>query len=146
MRYRTLSLAAVGMMMLTAPALAQLQTLHVANPWIRFIMPGTPAAGYFTVTNVGARPVVIVGASSPECASVMLHRSQNIGGTEHMDEVPSVSVPAHGEVRFEPGGYHLMCMSPSAKMVPGSRIPVTLTFQDKRSITKGFIVRGPKGS
>lgn len=144
MRYRTL-VSAAACVMLTMPALAQLQTVHVANPWMRFITPSTPAAGYFTVTNVGARPVVIVGASSPECASLMLHRSQNIGGTEHMDEVPSVSVPAHGEVRFEPGGYHLMCMSPSSKVVPGSRIPVTLTFQGKLTMTKGFVVRGPKG-
>ncbi len=144
MRCRTLLSAVVGAM-LTTPALAQLQTVHVANPWMRFITPSTPAAGYFTVTNAGGRPVVIVGASSPECASLMLHRSQNIGGTEHMDEVPSVSVPAHGEVRFEPGGYHLMCMSPSSKVVPGSRIPVTLTFQNKLTMTKGFVVRGPKG-
>jgi hypothetical protein len=145
MRYRTLFMAAAGAM-LALPAFAQLQTVHVANPWIRFITPGTPAAGYFTITNVGTRPVIIVGASSPDCASVMLHRSQNVGGTEHMDEVPSVSVPAHGEVRFEPGGYHLMCMSPSSKVVAGSRVPVTLTFQDKRTMTKGFVVRGAKGS
>ncbi len=38
MRYRTLVSAAAGLM-LTVPALAQLQTVHVANPWIRFITP-----------------------------------------------------------------------------------------------------------
>ena len=105
----------------TAPAFAQLQMVSISNPWIRFITPQTPAAGYFTVTNVGAHPVAIIGASSPACGSLMLHQSRNVNGTEHMDAVASVSVPAHGAVRFEPGGYHLMCMSPSAAMCAGAQ-------------------------
>ncbi len=129
----------------TAPAFAQLQMVSISNPWIRFITPQTPAAGYFTVTNVGAHPVAIVGASSPACGSLMLHQSRNVNGTEHMEAVASVSVPAHGAVRFEPGGYHLMCMSPSAAMSPGRSVPVTISFDDKRSITKPFVVQGPNG-
>jgi hypothetical protein len=127
------------------PALAQLQTVNIENPWIRFITPNTPAAGYFTVTNVGAHPVVITGASSPDCGSLMLHQSRNVSGTERMDTVPSVTIPARGSLSFSPGGYHLMCMSPSPKVVVGATVPVTLTFQDKRSITKPFQVRGPTG-
>ena len=80
----------------TAPAFAQLQMVSISNPWIRFITPQTPAAGYFTVTNVGAHPVAIIGASSPACGSLMLHQSRNVNGTEHMEAVASVSVPAHG--------------------------------------------------
>jgi copper(I)-binding protein len=138
---------AVAILALAAamPAYAQLQTVSVASPWIRFINPTTPAAGYFTVTNAGARPVVITGASSPDCGSLMLHQSRNVNGVEHMEMVPSVTVPAHGSVKFAPGGYHLMCMSPSANITPGRTVPVTLTFADHRTMTKPFIVRGPNG-
>ena len=137
----------VAMLALAAamPAYAQLQMVSIASPWIRFINPATPAAGYFTVTNAGARPVVITGASSPDCGSLMLHQSRSVNGVEQMEMVSSVTVPAHGSVKFAPGGYHLMCTSPSANVAPGRTVPVTLTFADHRTMTKPFVVRGPNG-
>ncbi len=141
-KVRTLAIAALAV---TSPAHAQLQMVSIANPWIRFITPTTPAAGYFTVTNAGARPVVITGASSPDCGSLMLHQSRNVNGTEQMVMVSSVTVPAHGSVAFAPGGYHLMCMSPSANVAPGRTVPVTLNFADNRMVTKPFVVRGANG-
>ena len=62
----------------------------------------------------------------------MLHRSVNDNGQERMEMVDSVPVPAHGEVKFEPGGYHLMCMSPTAEAARGRSVPVTLSFQGRR--------------
>jgi len=137
--------ASLLVLMATMPAQAQLVMVSIAGPWIRFINPTTPAAGYFTVTNAGARPVVITGASSPDCGSLMLHQSRNVNGVEQMDMVSNVTVPAHGSVKFAPGGYHLMCMSPSANIVPGRTVPVTLTFADHRTVTKPFMVRGANG-
>jgi periplasmic copper chaperone A len=140
-------MSAVALLALAAtmPAQAQLVMVSIAGPWIRFINPTTPAAGYFTVTNAGARPVVITGASSPDCGSLMLHQSRNVNGVEQMEMVSSVTVPAHGSVKFAPGGYHLMCVSPSANIVPGRTVPVTLTFADHRTVTKPFMVRGANG-
>jgi len=140
-----LSWLALLSVLFTVSAQAQIQTVHIANPWIRFITPSTPAGGYFTITNVGSKPVVIIGASSPMCESVMLHQSVSKGGMETMQMVSQVTVPPHGEVKFQPGGYHLMCMSPSASMKPGSTVPITIRFEDKREITRPFTVRGAKG-
>lgn len=126
-------------------AYAQIQTLSISNPWIRFITPSTPAGGYFTVTNASSKPVVIMGASSPACGSVMLHQSNETGGVSRMDAVNQVTVPPHGSVQFKPGGYHLMCMSPTADMRVGSTVPVTIQFQDNRQITKPFAVRSATG-
>jgi periplasmic copper chaperone A len=145
MRWKMPALAIVALSAAVTAGAQTLQTVSVSGMWIRFITPTTPAAGYFTVTNAGARPVVITGASSPDCGQLMLHQSRNVNGTEHMEMVSSVTVPAHGSVKFAPGGYHLMCMSPSANIAPGRTVPITLTFADKRSITKPFIVRGAKG-
>ena len=75
----------------------------------------------------------------------MLHRSVNDNGQERMEMVDSVAVPAHGEVRFEPGGYHLMCMSPTAEAARGRSVPVTLRFQDGGSLVASFPVRGATG-
>jgi periplasmic copper chaperone A len=140
MRMRAL-LMTVATLLMAAPARAAVVTVHVADPWIRFVTPETPAAGYFVVTNAGSRPVVITGASSPNCASVMLHQSRSVNGVEEMNMVSSVTVPPHGEVRFQPGGYHLMCTAPK-DMKLGTRVPISLRFEDNRIITRGFLVRG----
>jgi len=142
---RFLPILAAPLVAAAVPAQAQLQMVNVSGGWIRFITPATPAAGYFTVTNAGAHPVVINGASSPACGMLMLHQSRKVGGTEQMQGVSSVTVPAHGSVSFQPGGYHLMCTSPSASMAVGQHVAVTLRFADGRVITKPFTVRGVTG-
>ncbi len=75
----------------------------------------------------------------------MLHRSVNDNGQERMEMVASVSVPAHGEVKFAPGGYHLMCMSPTAALARGRSVSVTLRFKDGGSLAATFLVRGANG-
>ena len=75
----------------------------------------------------------------------MLHRSVSDNGQERMEMVANVSVPAHGEVKFAPGGYHLMCMSPTAAVAPGHSVSVTLRFKDGGSLAASFPVRGATG-
>jgi hypothetical protein len=109
------------------------------------IIPLRPAAGYFTLVNESARPRTLVGAASPDCGMLMLHRSVSQGGVERMAMVKSIPVPAHGSVVFEPGGYHLMCMSPATSLRPGAAAPVTLSFADGGSVAVDFPVRNAIG-
>lgn len=126
----------------TAPAFAASSGLSIKNGWIRTIIPSRPAAGYFTLSNGNDKQQVLVGADSPACGMLMLHQSQQKSGIEHMAMIESVVVPAHGTLTFAPGGYHLMCTSPSKELVKGHSVPVTLHFADKSSITAQFAVRG----
>ena len=129
----------------TAAALAAPSGLSVSQPWIRALVPGSPAAGYFTLSNSGDRQAVLDAASSPDCKQLMLHRSVTAGSMARMQMVPSVLVPAHGSVSFAPGGYHLMCMQPAASVKAGATVPVTLRFEDGSALTQDFPVRGAKG-
>jgi copper(I)-binding protein len=119
--------------------------LTVGDAWMRSIMPSRPAAGYFTLSNDTAEPRTLVGASSPACGTLMLHHSLHQGGQERMVMVKKVTVPAHGKLEFAPGGYHLMCMSPSKDVRPGRSVPVTLHFADGATVTADFPVRGATG-
>lgn len=119
--------------------------LALSDPWFRLVMPSLPAAGYFTLSNTGATRKTLIGAASPACGMLMLHRSVDQGGQERMVEVASVPVPAQGKVSLEPGGYHLMCMSPKAAMRPGQSVPVTLRFAGGGSLTASFPVRNATG-
>ncbi|MGH7006854.1 MAG: copper chaperone PCu(A)C, partial [Stellaceae bacterium] len=59
--------------------------------------------------------------------------------------VKSVGVPAGGQVKFAPGGYHLMCMSPSKDVTPGHSVPITLRFKDGGTVTAEFPIRSAMG-
>jgi periplasmic copper chaperone A len=119
--------------------------LSLSAPWFRLVTPSLPAAGYFTLSNLMATPRKLVGAASPACATLMLHQSIDQGGQERMVMVNSVPVPAQGKVSFAPGGYHLMCMSPTTAMRPGQSVPVTLRFADGGTLTARFPVRNATG-
>jgi len=133
-------------MMTASSALAADTNLALSNAYIQVIIASRPAAGYFTLKNGGDKDRVLVGASSPECGSTMLHKSESANGVETMREVESVTVPAHGSIEFAPGGFHLMCMSPSDTLKPGTTTQVTLSFKDGASITGEFPVRSAAGN
>jgi hypothetical protein len=137
--------AAIVLGAIAGPALAAGTGLVLSGQWFRTIMPSLPAAGYFTLANPSPTAQVLVAAASPDCGSLMLHRSINEGGQERMAAVNSVTVPARGSIAFAPGGYHLMCMSPTAAMKPGSSAPVTLRFADGTTLTADFPVRNATG-
>ena len=131
-----------SLLMSATAAQAVANDVSVAHGWLRFIVSSRPAAGYFDLNNSTNAVIKLVGASSPGCGQLMLHQSRNINGVETMAPVESVEVPAHGSVSFMPGGYHLMCMSPTAKLSPGNNVPITLKFANGRTITANFAVRG----
>ena len=119
--------------------------LEVSDGYMQTTIPSRPAAGYFTLKNNGDVDRVLVGASSPGCESIMMHKSESVGGMEKMLMVDNVPVPAHQSVAFARGGFHLMCMSPAESMKPGSSVPVTLTFEGGLSLTSQFPVRSAGG-
>lgn len=127
-----------------APMLAQAAgapPLVVGDPWIRVVGGPTPAAAYFTLSNGSAKPEVLVDASSPDCGKLTMHQSRNVNGVESMALVARRPVPPHGRIVFAPGGYHLMCMSPSKAIRPGAQVPIVLRFADGRALSVRFAVR-----
>jgi copper(I)-binding protein len=62
-----------------------------------------------------------------------------------MDEVGSIEVAPHATLKFAPGGYHLMCMMPSAGLRPGGHVAVTLDFADGAKVTGDFVIRNAAG-
>jgi copper(I)-binding protein len=111
---------------------------------MRYLLPNLPAGGYLVLNNASDTPAVITGASSPACGMLMLHESQDTSGMAMMMAVQSVTVPAHGSVRFVPGGYHLMCMQPVMK--PGTTVLVLLNFQDGSTLEVAMPVFGATGA
>jgi copper(I)-binding protein len=122
---------------------AQAAPLDITGAWFRSLPGKLPAGGYFTAQNNTRRDVAITGARSDACGMLMIHQSSNKGGMTGMDMVDTVKVAAGGQVKFAPGGYHLMCEG--ARMKIGTRVPVLLNLSDGTAVAVAFEVRGATG-
>lgn len=129
--------------LLTTPSLAAGVT--VSDAWFRALPAGLPAGGYMVLHNPDDTDAILTAASSPACGSIMLHQSENMNGMSGMEVAEQITVPAHGAFTFKPGGYHLMCMNPTAAMKPGAQVPVTLTFVDRSTANANFVVKNARG-
>ncbi|HEY0281314.1 MAG TPA: copper chaperone PCu(A)C [Rhizomicrobium sp.] len=136
------AIVALVFLILVVPAKA---AAIVGNGWMRLLPAGLPAAGYFELHNDGDKTLSLTGASSPACGMLMLHKSENVGGTMRMEEVSSVDVAPRATLKFAPGSYHLMCMNPSPALKPGAHVAVTLAFSGGAKVTSEFAVRNAAG-
>lgn len=121
----------------TAPACLPI----IEKGWIRAAPPGATAlAGYALVRNPCAAPVVVVDAGSRDFVMGMIHETLLMEGVSQMRHVNSIPLPAHGELRFAPGGRHLMLMHPKRQLNAGDRVRVELKLSDGRRIGADFVV------
>jgi len=141
---RVLALSAAAASLMTLPAMAAGVT--VSDGWFRALPANLPSGGYFTLHNGGADTVTLTGASSPACAMLMLHKSDEMNGMAGMSDVATIPVAAGDTLKFAPGGYHLMCMQPTVAMKPGAKVMVTLEFVGGAKINAPFAVKDAKGN
>ena len=137
---------AMGVSMIAATGHgAQASEIVIDGGWFRALPPAVPSGAYFTLRNGSAQTVTLVGADSPACGMLMLHKSANHGGMGSMTDLETVDIAAGGAVSFTPGGYHLMCMDSKPVLKPGTSVPVTLSFKDGKTVTANFLVRNAAG-
>jgi periplasmic copper chaperone A len=104
--------------------------LHIEHPWSREMPPVAPtAAAYFVIHNKGAEADRLLGASTPHAGKAELHEHVHADGLMKMQHVQTVVIPAGGEVKFEPMGYHVMLFNLQQQGKEGERFPLTLTFE-----------------
>jgi copper(I)-binding protein len=109
----------------------------VSDAWVRPTAPfASVAAFYLTVENTTDRPDGLVAAESDRCPQIQLHRTELDGDTSRMREVePGDLVVGPGEqLRFEPGGLHVMCLGFDEPFEPGQTPVLRLTFAEAGEI------------
>jgi copper(I)-binding protein len=117
----------------------------VSDAWFRALPAHLPAGGYFMLHNGSDKTVTLDAASSPACGMLMLHKSEEMSGMASMSDVARIDVPAGGTLKFAPGGYHLMCMNPTALLKQGTNVSVSLHLADGATIAAAFAVRSATG-
>jgi copper(I)-binding protein len=89
---------------------------------------GTTSAVYFILRNRGAAADRLVAARTEVAGVVELHLSSIEDGVMRMRQVAGIEVPARGEARLEPGGYHLMLIGVNRELSVGDRFEIKLEF------------------
>lgn len=103
----------------------------ISDAWIPEQPPGAMAnAVFLNMSNPTDKPESLVKAEAPGFRLVQLHKSIEVNGMHKMIEQKEILVPAHGETRLAPGGYHIMLIQPEKRLVAGDTLPVTLSFAD----------------
>jgi len=127
--------SALVLMLLASFASAAEGGITVENAWIREAPPAARAmAGYMVVKNHGNSDKVLVGAASETFGDVMLHRTIVEGDMAKMVHQMAITIPAKGEVTFEPNGYHVMLMAPKKALKAGDKVEITLKFKDGETV------------
>ena len=143
-------LAVAAVLLLAGPALAKDVSrgdLTVSEAVMRASLGRVPnTAGYFVVRNAGRTADRLVGASCACAARVELHTHAMEGGVARMRQVPSLAVPAGGELRFAQGAHHLMIMGLKQPARAGTALPVVLRFERAGAVTAPFMVSATAGA
>ncbi|CCG42211.1 copper chaperone PCu(A)C [Magnetospirillum molischianum] len=127
---------AVGALALGLAALPALAAdIEISGSFLRPpVVDGGNGAAFFTITNHGPADRLIA-AAAPAARAVELHTHLRDGDVMRMRKVDSIAVPEQGRVELKPGGDHVMLfgLDPAA-VVPGARLPLTLTFEQAGAI------------
>ena len=127
------------------PAAAGSGDVTVNDAWARPTIPTRPGAGYFTLSNGGDAPVVLIGAEAEGAEKVEMHTTVEENGVVNMLMLESLEIAPGEEVVFEPGGDHLMFMGLAEPLAEGESFTATLLFEDGEPVEVVFAVGAEPG-
>ncbi|WP_223432869.1 copper chaperone PCu(A)C [Pseudomonas sp. GL-B-26] len=112
--------------------------LEIAHPWSQELPPNAPTvAAYFVIDNKGNTADRLLSVDSPIAGVAQLHEHVMQNDLMKMQHVPSVEIPAGGEVTFAPMAYHVMLLELKDRSLlsDGKRFPLTMHFEKSGDVT-----------
>lgn len=117
--------------------------LVISEAWVQLAPPGARVnAAYLSLANPTDVPVVIQSLQASCCAHAMVHRTRREDERVLMEHLNELVVPAHGQVKLEPGGLHIMLMGAEAPLKAGDSVNLQLQFADGQQQWVPLQVRG----
>jgi copper(I)-binding protein len=103
------------------------QGIEVREAWMRPAAQGENGAVYFVIDNRGSQDT-LTGVSSDVAEAVEMHESMMSGDVMQMQQIDAVPLERSTEIRFEPGGLHVMLVGLKKDLQVGDEVEVTLHF------------------
>ncbi len=127
----------LGLVLISAPGAhagnteMQVGDLSITNIWARATAPNAKtAAAYMKITNNGNTPEMITAVSTPVAKKAELHQTTMTDGVMKMEHAAHTMIKPGESLVMEPGGYHLMMMKVTEKLVAGETMTMTVTFKN----------------
>lgn len=145
---RRLTAAVAFAMIFSAGAVAQESVragdLVIEQPWARATI-GTvrPGVAYLTIRNEGALPDRLLAIASEYAGSAEVHdTTTDASGVTRMGPTGPLAIGPGEEIVLAPGGKHLMLMQLNEPLVEGTRLPLTLHFEEAGKVAVDAPVLG----
>jgi len=106
--------------------------VEVRDAWMRPVAQGGIGAVYFVLRSLGEDELTRVASDVAEAAE--MHESKMNGDVMEMHQLESVLLGAGQQVRFAPGGLHIMLVGLKQDLKIGDEIEVTLHFKHSQEI------------
>lgn len=114
----------------------------IGQPWVRAAPPGAGTlAAYLVLRNPCRETIVVTDVESLDFAMPMIHRTEDVEGVSRMREAGELQLAPGDELRFQPGGLHLMLMRPLRPLKEGDSVRIRLVLADGRRVFAEFPVR-----
>lgn len=108
--------------------------LKIDDAWIRSGQTGQMTGAFMEIKNKGAADK-LVAASSNAAKVTELHASDTTNGVMTMRKIDSMEIPADGELKLKPGGYHIMLIGLNRPLVAGEMLPIKVKFENAGEVT-----------
>ncbi|MFC4275979.1 copper chaperone PCu(A)C [Achromobacter aloeverae] len=116
--------------------------IEIDDLWMRATAPGqTVGGGYMEIENNGKEADRLVSVKSPIADSVEMHETRTENGVSSMRPTGPVTVAPGAEVKFMPGGYHLMFLKLKQPLKQNDEVPATLVFEHAGAVDVKFKVQ-----
>lgn len=112
----------------------KISNLSIDDAWTRPGQTGQMTGAFMEIKNKGAGDK-LVSASSDAAKATELHMTQMKDGTMAMRQTPSMEIPADGELKLKPGGYHIMLIGLNRPLVAGETLPIKMKFEKAGEVT-----------
>lgn len=145
-----LILAAALALFAVQPAFAhdyKIGQLEIGHPWARMTPAGAKVGGgYLSVENDGKEADRLVSGTAEISDRVEIHEMTVKDGVMNMRMLADgVEIPAGGEIKLAPGGYHLMFIGLKQPLKQGESFKGTLTFSKAGTVDVEFKIEGMGG-
>ena len=134
MRRFVLSTVALCIAASVSAADVKVGNLSIDDVWARTGQPGQVSAAFMDVKNKGTADK-IVSAHCDFAKATELHDMKMADGKMLMMQVPAMDVPANGDLKLKPGGYHIMLIGLNRPLVAGETLPIKLKFEKAGEVT-----------
>ncbi len=110
------------------------QEIQVKNAWARPSLKGRNSAVYFTLLNPKEQKDTIIKAISEVAEIVEIHETFKKNEMMEMRAIKWVELPSKSEIKFKPGGYHIMLINLNKDLKKDDLINVRLIFKHSKEI------------